>query len=105
VKILGAPPEDSRFGRFEKILLASLVLVVAIVVIVGVSYRLNLFCMNPASLCGPEGEKQRPSKTPEDDPLLLPQISEEIPANTLIEEPPDIPGDPRGPSNNPKKKK
>lgn len=105
VTILGAPPEHSRFGRFEKILLASLVLVVAIVVIVGVSYRLNLFCMNPASLCGPEGEKQRPRKTPEDDPLLLPKMSDEIPENTLIQEPPDIQGDPRGPSNNPKKKK
>jgi hypothetical protein len=105
LKMWGDLPEQSRFGQIEKILLASLVLVVAIVVIVGVSYRLNLFCMNPASLCGPEGEKERSFKTPEYDPLLIPQISEEIPENTLIQEPPDIQGDPRGPSYNPKKKK
>ena len=105
LKMWGDLPEQSRFGQIEKILLASLVLVVAIVVIVGVSYRLNLFCMNPASLCGPEGEKERSFKTPEYDPLLIPQISEEIPENTLIEETSDIPVDPRNPSINPKKKK
>jgi len=106
VTILGAPPAQTRFRSINKILMASIVLVVAIGVFVVFSYRQYLGClMMPASLCGPAGEKERSPKTPDDVPRVPPRNSEENPDDDSKAESSDIPVDLRSPSNNPKKKK
>jgi len=101
-------PEGSnqfRLGLREMTLFALLLAVVVLAVFVFISYRSNLTCMLPATVCGPEGEKQRPLKIPDNDMLMLPSFSDDIPGTSLIVVNPDARDDPQRSDGNSRRKK